>query len=230
MTTPPDFIKDIPDAKPVKIFLPLQDTDKRHREQCVFQKTTPPRFNLLFKSGTLPAHAIDTKLPCIINLDMAGRSVSLEAMIQRIVNGQVLEMIARKTVNHEQMREYFRIDYTLPVLISSRTPEGVGAPEEHWILSGTTIDISGCGLLAIFNEKPPADKLIKLQFSLPDEQTNPISLLASPVRVSEVEKNRYVVAYYFEEINDDDRDRIIGQCLLTQRRQLRLKVKVIKGS
>jgi c-di-GMP-binding flagellar brake protein YcgR len=161
---------------------------------------------------------------------MAGRSVSLEAMIQRIVNGQILEMIARKTVNHEQMREYFRIDYTLPILISSRIPEGIEAPEKHWKLSGTTIDISGCGLLAIFNERPPADKLIKLQFALPDEQINPISLLASPVRISEVETNRYVVAYYFEEINDDDRDRIIAQCLLTQRRQLRLKVQVIKGS
>jgi len=225
----PDFIKDIPEAKPVKIFLPMQDTDKRHREFCIFQKTTPPRFNLLFKSGTLPVHAIDVKHPCIINLDLAGRSVSLEAMIQRIVNGQLLEMIASKTVSHEQMREYFRIDYTLPIEACSRIPEGIEAPEKYWKISGTTIDVSGCGLLVIFNEEPPADKLVKLQFSLPDELPNPITLLASPIRVTEVEKNRYVVAYYFEEINDDDRDRIIGQCLITQRRQLRLKVQVVKG-
>jgi hypothetical protein len=230
VTIQPDFLQDIPDAKPVKIFLPLQDSDKRHREQCIFQKTTPPRFNLLFKSGTLPIQAIDTKQPCVINLDMAGRSVSLEAMIQNIVNGQVLEMIARKTVSHEQMREYFRIDYILPIVISSRIPEGIDVPEKYWQLAGTTIDMSGCGLLAIFNAKPPADKLVKLQFSLPDEQPNPITLLASPVRITEVEKNRYVVAYYFEEINDDDRDRIIGQCLITQRRQLRLKVQIVKGS
>jgi hypothetical protein len=150
-------------------------------------------------------------------------------MIQRIVNGQLLEMIASKTVSHEQMREYFRIDYTLPIMACSRIPEGVEAPEKYWNISGTTIDLSGCGMLVIFNEKPPADKLVKLQFSLPDELPNPINLLASPIRVTEVEKNRYVVAYYFEEINDDDRDRIIGQCLITQRRQLRLKVQVVKG-
>lgn len=230
MTIQPDFIQDIPDAKPVKIFLPLQNTDKRHREQCIFQKTTPPRFNLLFKSGTLPIQAIDTKQPCIINLDMAGRSVSLEAMIHNIANDQVLEMIARRSVNHEQMREYFRIDYILPITISSLIPEGIEAPEKYRQLSGTTIDISGCGLLAIFNEKPPTDKLVKLQFSLPDDQPNPISVVASPVRISEVEESRYVVAFYFEEITDEDRDRIIGQCLLTQRRQLRLKVQIVKGS
>lgn len=228
MTTQPDFIEKIPDAKPVKIFLPLQNSDQRHREHCVFQKTTPPRFNLLFKSGTLPVQTIDQRQPCIVNLDMAGRSVSLEAMITRVVNDQVLEMIARKGVTHEQQREFFRIEYTLPIIIGSRIPEGIEAPGKPWQLVGTTIDISGCGLLAIFNQRPPADKLVRLQFSLPDEQPNPISLLASPVRISEVEQNRYVIAYYFEEINDDDRDRIIAQCLITQRRQLRLKVQIIK--
>ncbi len=227
MTTQTDFITNIPDTKPVRIFLPLQGTDKRHRERCIFQKTTAPHFNLLFEPGTLPVEAIDTKSPCIINLDIAGHSVSIEAMITQVINNQVIELIARKTINHEQMREYFRVDYTMPILAGSRHPEeDLDAPEEYWQISGTIIDLSGNGLLAIFHEEPPVDKLVRLQLSLHDDRSSALSFLARPVRISEVEKNRYVVAYHFEEINNEDRDRIIGQCLITQRRLLRLNVQV----
>ncbi|MFH2123524.1 MAG: PilZ domain-containing protein [Pseudomonadota bacterium] len=227
MTTETDFINNIPETKPVRIFLPLQNADKRYRAQCIFQKTTAPRFNLLFESGALPASDLDSKSPCIINLDMAGQSVSLEAMIEQVVNNQVLEMIVKKTINHEQMREYFRVDYTTPIMTSSALPEGFGSPEEYWKLSGTTIDISGSGLLALFHEKPPADKLVRIQLPIHDGQTDSIiTFLATPVRVSEVEENSYVVAYHYDEINDEDRDRIVGQCLIAQRRLLRLKVQV----
>ncbi len=125
------------------------------------------------------------------------------------------------------MREYFRVDYTVPIIASSRYSEGdLDAPEEYWQISGTIIDLSGSGLLAIFHEEPPADKLVKIQLSLHDDRSNILSFLARSVRISEVEKNRYVVAYHFEEINDEDRDKIIGQCLITQRRLLRLNVQV----
>ena len=227
MATQTDFIANIPDSKPVRIFLPLQGTDKQHRERCIFQKTTAPHFNLLFEPGTLPVETLDTKSPCIINLDMAGHSVSIEAMITKIINNQIIELTARKTISHEQMREYFRVDYTVPVLAGSRHPEeDLDAPEEYWQISGTIIDLSGSGLLAIFHEEPPADKLVRLQLSLHNDRNNNISFLARPVRTSEVERNRYVVAYHFEEINDEDRDRIVGQCLITQRRLLRLNVQV----
>jgi hypothetical protein len=227
MATQTDFIANIPDSKPVRIFLPLQGTDKQHRERCIFQKTTAPHFNLLFEPGTLPVETIDTKSPCIINLDMAGHSVSIEAMITKIINDQIIELTARKTINHEQMREYFRVDYTVPVLAGSRHPEeDLDAPEEYWQIPGTIIDLSGSGLLAIFHEEPPADKLVRLQLSLHNDRSNTISFLARPVRTSEVEKNRFVVAYHFEEINDEDRDKIVGQCLITQRRLLRLNVQV----
>ncbi|MBU0665492.1 MAG: PilZ domain-containing protein [Proteobacteria bacterium] len=227
MTTQTNFINDIPDSKPVRIFLPLQNADKRYRERCIFQKTTGPRFNLLFEPGALPISDLDTKSPCIINLDMAGKSVSLEAMIEQVANNQVLEMIVQKTISHEQMREYFRVDHTTPIIISSLLPEGFGSPEEHWKISGTTIDISGSGLLAIFHDKPPADKLARIQLPIHDEQSDSIiTFLARPVRISEVEENSYVVAYHYDEINDEDRDRIVGQCLITQRRLLRLKVQV----
>ena len=230
MTTPTDFFTDIPDAKPVRIFLPLQGDDHRCRLQCILQKTSAPRFNLLFEPGTLPVDTLDSQLPCIVNLDMAGKSVSLEAMIQQVVNAQVLEMIVLKTISHEQMRDYFRVDYTMPIIAGSSLPEGFGKPEEHWKISGTTIDISGSGLLAFFHEQPPADKLVRLRLPLPDDKSESISFMARPVRTSEVEDNRFVVAYHYEDISDEERDKIVGQCLITQRRLLRFKVRVKEDS
>jgi c-di-GMP-binding flagellar brake protein YcgR len=227
VTIETDFINKIPNAKPLRIFLPLQGADKRHRAQCIFQKTSAPHFNLLFEPGALPVSDLDTNSPCIINLDMGGQSVSLEAMILQVVNEQILEMIVHKTISHEQMREYFRVDYTTPIIISSLLPEGFGNPEEHWKISGTTIDISGSGFLAIFRVRPPEDKLIRVKLPLHDEKTDSlITFQARPVRISEVEENSYVVAYHYEEINDEDRDRIVGHCLITQRRLLRLKIQV----
>jgi hypothetical protein len=229
VATQTDFINTIPDAKPVRIFLPLLGEDKRQREQCIFQKTTAPHFNLLFVPGTLPVGNLDTTTSCIINLDIAGRIISLEAMIQKVVGEQVLEMIAQKTISHEQMRDYFRVDLTMPIIARSQVPEDTEdteVQEQYWQIPGTTIDISGSGLLAIFNHKPPADKVVKLKLILPNDHGSTLSFLASPVRTSEVEKNRYVVAYHYEEINDEDRDRIVGQCLLAQRRMLRLNVLV----
>ena len=221
-----DFFNNIPDAKPVRIFLPLQGADKRCRQQCILQKTSAPRFNLLFEPDTLPVDMLDTQLPCIVNLDIAGKSVSIEAMIEQVVNTQVLEMIVLKTISHEQMRDYFRVDYTMPIIAGSSLPEGFGAPEEFWKISGTTIDISGSGLLAFFHERPPADTLVRLRLPLPDDKSESISFMARPVRTSEVEEDRFVVAYHYEDISDEERDRIVGQCLITQRRLLRLKIQV----
>ncbi len=232
MTTQTDFINSIPDAKPVRIFLPLQGEDKRRRQQCIFQKTTAPRFNLLFVPGSLPVGDLDTKTTCIINLDIAGRIVSLEAMIEQVAGEQVLKMIAHKTISHEQMRDYFRVDLALPILARSQVPEDTETIEDYegrkkyWQIAGNTIDISGCGLLAIFHHKPPADKMVKLRIILPDDHSSALSFQARTVRTTEVEKNRYVVAYHYEDINDEDRDRIVGQCLLVQRRMLRLNVMV----
>jgi hypothetical protein len=46
--------------------------------------------------------------------------------------------------------------------------------------------------------------------------------LAHPVRVVETQPNMYDVAYHFDEINREDRDKIIACCLIIQRQMLRL--------
>ena len=226
MTVEKDIIESIPDAKPVRIFLPLQNALERYRMQGVYQKSTPPRFNLLFKAGSLPVDAIDTQKPCIVNVDMGGPSISVEAMISEIADSQQLNMIVRKSMSHEQMREFFRVDATASDISSSFHPEFFGEQNSPWSMPVTTIDISGSCILASFTAPPPQDSQTHLEISLPTTTPDTISVIAHPVRTQKISDNQYDVAYHFDDISTEDRDKIIGCCLLIQRRLLRLKVKV----
>lgn len=225
-----DILQNVPDGKPVRLFLPLVDSKERYRINCILQKTEDvTRFNLLFRPGTLPHDKINTAESCIVSIDVGGPNFSLEAMITEISNPQALQLVVRRTINHEQMREFFRVDAAAKVISSSFQPTVRGKDDSSWEVSGATIDISGSGILASFSEEPPADKQVRLDLTLPNDNDRSISILARPIRVHKITENQYDVAYHFEDISTEDRDLIIGYCLTIQRQLLRLKVQV-KGS
>lgn len=226
MTSDIEALKKIPDSKPVRIFIPMLDSAERYRASCVFEQTTPPEFNLLFKPGVLPEDVLDTKRTCLINVDMGGSSLSLEARIKKVFNDQSLEMVLEKSITHDQMREFFRVDAVTKVICSSLQPEFFDKAGKPWRLKGRTVDISGSGILAIFNEPPPKDKQVRLTLTLPLNEPEIISVLARPVRTMKIDENQYEVAYRFDDISTEDRDKIIGCCLIIQRKHLRLKVQV----
>jgi hypothetical protein len=199
---------------------------ERYRIYGVYQKSTSPRFALLFNPGALPIDAIDVQKSCIISVDMGGPTISVEAMITEIVGPQQLNMIVKKSISHEQMRDFFRVDAAASVISSSFRPEFFGGDDKPWSMAGTTIDISGSGILASFSSPPPMDSQTRLEITLPTSPPEIISVLAHPVRKQQINENQYDVAYHFDDITIEDRDKIIGCCLRIQRRLLRLKVRV----
>lgn len=221
-----DLLEKIPDSKPVRVFLPLKNITERYRLQGVYQKSVSPVFSLFFQPGALPVNDIDVSQACIINIDMGGPSISLEATITEVTNPQHLVMSAIKSMNHDQLREFFRVDAVTSVIGRSFRPKARGKDDEDWSLQGETIDISGSGILASFAEKPPRENLIRLEISLPTDMPEVITTLARPIRTVKTADDRYDVAFHFDDISTEDRDKIIGCCLEIQRRLLRLKVKV----
>ncbi len=221
-----DILKNIPKGKPVRIFLPLLNRQDRVRTHCLYQQTEPPRFSLIFKPGTLPVDDIDATQPCIISIDMGGPTISLEAMIQKVANRQTLEMIVLKGISHEQMREFFRVDSVTCVISKSFHTELVSDTNPPWSTEGQTVDISGSGILAIFSEKPQADHPVRLEITIPTVTPETIKVLAHQVRLQQLHDGRYEVAYHFDDITPEDRDKIIGCCLVIQRKTLRLKVQL----
>ena len=226
MPSKTDALKQIPDGKPVRVFLPLQNSPDRVRAQCIYQKTDPPQFALVFRPGMLPVDDIDPGKPCIVTIDLGGPAISLEAMIRQIDQPQTLQMVVQKSVSHEQMREFFRIDAVTRVISSSFHAHFTGQGREPWSMEGETIDISGSGILAVFASLPPADKQVHLELTIPAAEPEVVKAVAHPVRTHRLQDNRYEVAYHFDDISMEDRDKIIGCCLVLQRQLLRLKVQV----
>ena len=226
MSEQTDFIKKIKDDKPVRIFLPLKDSEESFRVHCILHKLDESYFELIFLKGILPLERLDQSSVIIITLDISGQLFSLEAKILEIVNDQTLKMVAQKTISHEQMREYFRVDCTLPIQLKSVVPEEFNAPDEKWVIAGTTVDLSGSGLRASFTSSPPKNTQVRMDLALPTAVPSIVNILASPVRISKLTDKLWDAAYFFDELTDEDRDTIIGCCLVAQRRLLRLKVKV----
>jgi len=226
MVSDADILKDIPEGKPLRIFLPHLGGPNMLRAQCVYRKTTPPHFSLLFKPGVLPVDAINTKQACILNVDMGGPSISLEATIKNILPPQTLEMVVKKAVTHEQMRDFFRVDAVTRVISKSFHTELINGEKEPIAVQGQTVDISGSGILAIFDNKPPGDNLVHLEITIPTVEQETIRILAHQVRMMELDDGRFEVAYHFDDISEEDRDKIIGCCLVIQRKMLQMKVQV----
>jgi len=226
MTSDINKLNGIPSGKPVRVFLPITNGPDRFRAQCVYQETTPPNFTLIFKPGTLPEDDIDVVNTCIVSIDMGGPTVSLESVIKKIVNPQILEMVVQKSISHEQMREFFRVDATTEVITRSFRTTLLNKKKKNWSLSGQTIDISGSGILAVFQVEPPPDKQVNLEISIPSHEPETIKVLAEKIRTNQLKDGQYEVAYYFADIEMVDRDKIIGCCLDLQRKMLRLKVQV----
>ncbi len=226
MTDTNSFLSKISDEKPVRLFLPVIDSDDRILLHCVFKRQQGDHFRLLFKRGTLPQERVDLDTSCLVNLDVGGKSVSIEGKVDGIIDKQTLEIQAVKIISHDQMREHFRVDCTVPILLRSVIPEEFGSEKDNWTIPGTTVDLSGSGLRASFTEAPPEDTQVRLEIALPTTETTIVKTLASPVRISQLTEKLWDAAYHFDEIEDEDQDAIIGCCLVAQRRLLRLKVQV----
>jgi PilZ domain len=224
MSTDPNIFATIADGKPVRIFLPLLNTLERLRLNCLCRDIAPPRFSLVFSPGLLPVKEIDKQQPAIVSVDMGGPTLSLEALIEEIDGTQLLKMFLQKSISHQQLREFFRIDAVTEVVASGL--RGVLPGEAPWSMPGESLDISGSGILVLFAQCPPDDKQIQLTISLPLADEQPISAIAHTVRVKHQDDGRCEVAYHFDDIAMEDRDKIIGHCLILQRKMLRLKVQV----
>jgi len=220
-------LSSIPNLKPVRVYLPIKEKDQRYRTQAVYTSTSPPLFELRFKPGALPLEDLDTNQKCLVNVDFGGPTLSMSGIIlstsERVLSGR-----AEQLISHDQMREFFRVDAVTDVMSKSFQPEFFNSSGKSWALQGKTIDISGNGLLACFNEQPPTDELVRLELSLPGDPQQTISVVAKTVRVVQSSRQQWDAAFHFQDLSEDDQDRIVGCCLEIQRRLLRLKAE-LKG-
>lgn len=222
-------IDSIDGKKPVRVFLPISGQADRYRSNSIFQRSSGSDFNLLFKHGVLPALSLDLGQTCLVSIDQGASTITIEAKIKEIIGDQALSLVVNSLISHDQLREFFRVDATAAITCRSLIPLLNPKEEEQenlWRLKGTTVDISGSGVRAIFSELPPWDQQMYLDITLPGYNEQITSIVACKRRERQLDAAKYEVAFEFVDISVEDRDKIIGCCLSIQRKLLRLKVQV----
>ena len=205
----------------------MVDSEEKIRLCGVYQANTPPHFSLLFPEHNGQLASVDCNKKCALLIDRAGQAVSLIADIESIEHNGLIRFVADKSINHKQLRNYFRVDVNTPLVASSILPQEIAEDSDKaWRLTGETIDVSGCGLLASFPKPIVKDRQIRLELVLPTTQLHVVHTIAHVVRMEKINDDQYHIAFHFDSISQEDRDKIVGCCFEIQRKHLRLKVQV----
>lgn len=222
MTVPiANTVQNIVDSESAKI--DISTTSGRIvRLPCIYKESNAPHFFLVFPPKTLPLE-IEKERVCPVSIKVGNTPFTLTAQILAIKGDRTLEMIAKKTINPESLREFFRID-TRIAINASFTPAAIDSGGQAWFLEGETLDISGSGILVIFPEEPKTRHKIEISIHL-ERGKDPIPCLGHIVRTKRLRRGRYQVAFHIDTILPTHRDSIISFCLQAQRHQLRDKVK-----
>ncbi len=226
MNSVTEILNTLHDEQTVRVALPIRDSNEKIRLCGVYQSNDPPQFTLLFPETNGELAAIDQNEKCAMMIDRGNQTVSLVANIETIEHNRIIRLIAEKSINHEQSRNYFRVDVNTPIVASSIMPEELAGDDESWRLTGETIDVSGCGLLASFSQPLHDNQQIRLELVLPTTELKVIHTIASVVRIQKINDDQYHIAFQFDHISQEDRDKIVGCCFEVQRKHLRLKVQV----
>jgi len=217
-----EILDKLNDNAPVVVDIP-STTEEALRCKALLIKKTPPLLELLFPPDSWTETDLKIGANCNLAVEHKGLTVNLIAKLDRVVGDRRLQFTAREPVSPEALRDFFRVAINATIEASY-----IAGPQEvkiqTWKMVGTTIDMSGSGVLALFAEKPPSTNRIQLIISMPSNET-PLVCLANVVRSYRLRKNRYQVAFHFDNVTAKTRDQLISFCLQEERRQLRENVR-----
>ncbi|MBM9537391.1 PilZ domain-containing protein [Desulfobulbus alkaliphilus] len=219
-----DILSKLDNGAPTVVDIPGK-RDEVFRCDALLVKKEAPGLELIFSPNAWQLDDLQLGANCPLAVEHNGRHVNLIARLDGANGDRRLLFTAREPIAPETLRDFFRVGINTTI-----EAQYLAGPREinnrSWKISGTTIDLSGSGVLALFPEKPPSNKHIQLNITVPEEE-QPIICLANVVRTYRVRKNRYQVAFHFENISAKARDQLISCCFQEQRRQLRENVRTL---
>ncbi len=214
------ILNKLKDYRVVKVSLPLKD-GKVQALDGVAKVTTSPQFEITFLPGQLDPDQLDFDDYCLVKFDVAGENKSIKAKIDSTPADAKLLLEMVDSFSYAQKREYFRVDAELSVSYWDMDEENPTAKSIH-----TPVNISGGGLRIPVSETVKEGARLGLEIVI----DSPLPVLiecVGEVVVTYAVGDVAQIAMSFADIEDDDQDAIIAYCLAEQRKQLRLKVKVL---
>jgi c-di-GMP-binding flagellar brake protein YcgR len=219
-----EILAKLNDSAPTVVDIP-GNQDEVYRCNALLVKKEAPCLELLFPPNAWQIDELQIGANCALAVEHKELTVNLIARLDGANGDRRLLFTAREPITPESLRDFFRVGINTAIeaqyIAGSREINN-----RSWKLCGTTIDLSGSGVLALFQEKPPSNRNIQLTITVPEEQQS-ILCLANVVRTYRVRKNRYQVAFHFENISARTRDQLISCCFQEQRRQLRENIRTL---
>lgn len=214
------ILNHLKDYRVVKASLPLVEGGLQ-RLDGVAKVTTPPQFEINFLPDQLIPDALDHGEFALISFDVAGENRSIKARLgESPADGKLLlEMVDAYT--YAQKREYFRVDADLSVSYWVIDEENPSAQSVE-----TTVNISGGGMRFPVSEAIAEGTRMGLEIVVDEPQPAVVECVGEVVGNYEDSGQRQL-ALKFTDIEEEHQDAIISYCLARQRKQLRLKVKVL---
>lgn len=216
-----NIVQSIEDSQTARIKLTVRGGNQ-HYFECVYKEDSSPHFYLVFKPGTLPDD-IDLRQDHPVSIRQEATTVSLNATIIKLKGDRTLHLQAKGTVDPASLREYFRINTTTEVTVSHTSTLQQG-PSANWTITGKTQDISGSGVLALFDDEPRSREHLIIELYLPDKK-HTVNGVGHLVRKKRLRSKKWQVSFHFDTISQKHRDLIITYLLSVQRKQLRENVR-----
>ncbi len=217
------LIKSIQDSAPATIAL-TTTKGKRTQFQCIFKESESPCFFLVFPSDQIPADVDFKKAAPFVGTDKNGDTVSFSASIIEQKNSRIYELVAKKTINPEDLRENFRVNIQTTITVSF-DPEPGDNSQESWELDGKVLDLSQSGVLTVLPEECRNTESLFLEIDL-TEPHKTIGVIGRLVRAKRIKKRRWLTSFHFEDISQEAVDNIATNCFAEQRRQLRENISI----
>ena len=212
-----DYLKDY---RVVKATLPLLDGNLMNLDG-VGRVTEEPKFEVTFLPDQLNFEQLDLKQFCMVTFDVGGENKSLKSKIEAHLSPTKLLLEMLDSYTYIQKREYFRVDADLSVsywLIDAENPQAKSVR--------TPVNISGGGIRIPVSEEISRGARVGLEIVFDAPQPAVVECIAEAVGTYVVAGGKQLALRYID-IDDEGQDAIIAYCLAEQRKQLRLKVKVL---
>lgn len=216
-----NIVESIKDGSQVTIKLTVKG-GSHNKFECIYKKDEGTRFSLIFPPGSLPEN-IDTQANHPVAILRQTNSLFLNASLLEKKDHTTLHMIARETLDPASLREYFRVN-TATEIVASYMTGSQDTSSKQWTIKGKTQDLSGSGVLALFDDEPKNSDNIHLEIFLPNTNIK-VNTLGHVVHKKRLRTRRWQVSFHFDNISSKHRDAIITYLLSEQRKQLRENVR-----
>lgn len=215
-------LNQLKDYRVVKVSLPLLDGKKKSLD-AVAKTTASPQFEVTFLPDQLKPELLNPEEFCLVTFDVAGETKSIKAKVVSAAEEAKLLLEMVESFAYIQKRGYFRVDADLSVSYWVIDEEHPSAKSVQ-----TPVNISGGGLRLPVSEKIKEGTRLGLEIVIDVPQAAVIECVGKVVATYD-DGGEQLLALTFVDIEEEDQDAIIAYCLAEQRKQLRLKVKVLGG-